>query len=204
MKLYYKAGACSMASHIALREAGASFEIESVDTAAGKTASGADFRAINPKGYVPALEFEGNKPLTEGVAIMQLIADQHPESKLAPANGTFDRYRLQEHLNYITAELHKSFAPLFNATSTDEDKTKAKNMVAKKFDYLNELFADGRDYLMGTAFTVADAYLFVVSNWSNFTGIDLSPWPKLAEFMARVSNRPAVIETLKAEGLVEA
>jgi len=203
MKLYYKAGGCSMAAHIALHENGTDFSIEAVDTQNGETASGADFRAINPKGYIPALELADGEVLTEGAAILQYIADQNPDAGLAPANGTVARARVQEHLNYIASELHHAFEPFFKGGSTEADKANANKTVSSKFDYIETLLVDGRDYLSGKDFSVADAYLFVVSNWSNFVGIDLKRWPNVAAFVGRVRSRPATINALTAEGLIK-
>jgi glutathione S-transferase len=202
MKLYNKPGACSLASHIVLIEVGATFDVDEVDTELGKTKSGLDYSDINPKGYVPALELDTGEVLTEGPSILQYIADQNPQSSLAPAVGTIARTRMQEYLNYTGAELHKAFGPFFSTTATDEDKEMAGANVAKKFDYLNALFGDGRTYLLGDNFSVADAYLFVVSNWSNFVGIDLKNWPNIAAFVDRVANRPAAQAAMKAEGLL--
>ena len=201
MKLYYKPGACSLATHIVLHEAGETFDIEEVDTEAGRTKSGGDFIAINPKGYVPALELASGEVLSEGAAILQYIADQHPESDLAPKAGTIARARLQEYLNYTASELHKAFGPFFSSTAGEADKQAAGKAVAQKFDYLNDLLSDGRTYLLGSGFSVADAYLFVVANWSNFTGIDLKSWPHVSAFVERVAGRPAAQAALKAEGL---
>ena len=202
MKLYYKPGACSLASHVVLHEAGIAFDIEEVDTQAGRTISGADYTAINPKGYVPALELASGEVLTEGASILQYIADQHPESDLAPKAGTIARARLQEHLNYTASELHKAFGPFFSGTADEADKQAAGKAVARKFDYLNDILSDGRTYLLGDSFSVADAYLFVVANWSNFTGIDLKKWPAVAAFVERVAARPAAQAAMKAEGLL--
>jgi len=202
MKLFYKPGACSLASHIVLHEVGASFETDEVDTDAGRTKSGLDYKKINPKGYVPALELDSGEVLSEGASVLQYIADQHPESDLAPATGTIARARLQEYLNYTASELHKAFGPFFSGTATDEDKKRAGLNVAKKFDYVDELLGDGRAYLLGDKFSVADAYLFVVSNWSNFVGIDLKKWPNVAAFVERVAQRPAAQTAMKAEGLI--
>ena len=201
MKLYYKPGACSLATHIVLYEAGETFDIEEVDTEAGRTKSGGDFIAINPKGYVPALELASGEVLSEGAAILQYIADQHPESDLAPKAGTIARARLQEYLNYTASELHKAFGPFFSSTAGEADKQAAGKAVGQKFDYLNDLLSDGRTYLLGSGFSVADAYLFVVANWSNFTGIDLKSWPHVSAFVERVAARPAAQAALKAEGL---
>ncbi len=202
MKLYYKPGACSLATHIILYETGETFDIEEVDTQAGRTKSGGDFTAINPKGYVPALELASGEVLSEGAAILQYIADQHPETDLAPKAGTIARARLQEYLNYTASELHKAFGPFFSSTAGEADKQAAGKAVAHKFDYLNDMFSDGRTYLLGSGFSVADAYLFVVANWSNFTGIDLKKWPHVAAFVDRVAARPAAQAAMKAEGLL--
>jgi glutathione S-transferase len=201
MQLYFSPGACSLASHITLREAGLPFELKRADTKTKKLEDGADYLAINSKGVVPALKLDNGQILTEGVAIMQYLADQKPESNLVPRAGTFERYRVQEWLNYITSEVHKSFSPLFG----DNDpvvKTYATKNIEKKFDWLEKQLA-GTKYLTGDTFTVADAYLFVIVNWSNFVGIDLAKWPTLKAFQERVAARPKVQEALAAEGLLK-
>lgn len=203
MKLYYKPGACSLASHIALHETGAAFEIEAVDTDAGRTETGDDFRAISPNGYVPALELDDRAILTEGVAVLQWIADRHPEARLAPEAGTIDRARLHEALNWISSELHKAFGPLFHSSATEDKKAAAHIAVAAKFDRVEAQFSDGRTWMVADRFSVADAYLFVVANWANYTGIDLARWPSLAAFVARVAERPAMQNAMKAEGLIQ-
>jgi len=203
MKLFYKPGACSLASHIILEEVGSSYELDQVDTDKQVTESGLDYRQVNGKGYVPALKLESGEVLTEGASILQYIADSHPGSNLAPAVGSIARARLHEHLNYVASEVHKAFGPFFSASATDTDKIAASANVGTKFDYLEKLFSDGRAYLLGENFSVADAYLFVVSNWSNFVGIDLKSWPKLAAFVERVSQRPAAQAAMVAEGLIE-
>ena len=200
MKLYIKPGACSMASHIILAEIGGDYAVEMVDTANGETASGANFREINPKGKVPALEVEG-EVLTEGPAILQFLGDRAATSDLAPTGGTMARARVNEVLNFTGTELHIAFGPLFSSTATDAQKEAARQAVAGRLDWLEGKLADGRAHLTGEAFTIADAYAFVVTNWSNFTGIALSRWPRLSAFMARVAARPAVQTVLKAEGL---
>jgi glutathione S-transferase len=205
MKLYIKPGVCSMASHIVLTEIGADFTVEMVDTVAGLTASGADYRAINPKGKVPVLEVDG-EVLTEGPAILQFLGDRAVKEgaandRLAPLGGTMARARVNEVLNYTGTELHVAFGPLFNPASTEAQKDAAREVVRAKFDWLEGKLADGRPYLTGRDFTIADAYAFVVSNWANMTGIALSGWPNLSAFMARVGARPSVQEVLKAEGL---
>lgn len=204
MKLYYAPGVCSLSPHICLREAGADFEIVRVDTATHLTETGADFKAINPKGYVPALVLESGDVVTEGAALVQYIADRFPMAKLAPANGTLERTRLQEQLNFISSEVHKSFSPLFNKTASAEAKETAKAQVAKRFGDIERLLADGRPYLLGDAFSVADAYLFTVVNWSGVTGIALDSWPHLTAYAKRIGERPAVRAALKAEGLLAA
>ena len=201
MKLYIKPGACSMASHIVLAEIGGEYAVEIVDTANGETASGANYREINPKGKVPALEVEG-EVLTEGPAILQYLGDSAANLGLAPTPGTMARARVNEVLNFTGTELHIAFGPLFSATSTDAQKEAARQAVAGKLDWLEGRLADGRAHLTGRDFTIADAYAFVVTNWANFTGIALTRWPRLSAFMARVGDRPSVRQVLKAEGLV--
>ncbi len=203
MKLYYKPGACSLASHIVLTEIGTPFETEAVDTAAGRTESGADFRSINPRGYVPVLALDDGELVREGSAILQYLADKYPSSDLAPSNGTMARTRVQEYLSFVAADLHKSFSPLFKGDSTDTEKTKARSIVKTKFDQVENILADGREYLVDGKFSVADAYLFVVSNWANFTEIDLSGWPSLKAYVERVAARPATQTAMRAEGLIQ-
>ncbi len=201
MKLYYKPGACSLSPHIVLREAGFDFEIEQVDTDTKKTESGADFAKINPKGYVPALELDDGQVLTEGTAIVQYLADQKAGAGLAPAAGTIERARLQEHLNYVASEFHKAFGPLFTADANEAQQEVARTNVIRRLAYLENLFADGRSYLLGDNFSVADAYLFVVTSWARFKEIDLAPYPGISAFLERVGARRKVQEALKAEGL---
>jgi glutathione S-transferase len=202
MKLYYSPGACSLSPHIVLNEAGLAFDAETVDLGAKKTKSGADYKAINPKGAVPALQLDNGQVLTEGSAIVQYLADQKPATKLAPAAGTMERYRLQEWLNYIASEVHKGFSPLFNPKATDEWKQVVKDNLGAKFDYLSKQL-QGKDYLMG-AFSVADAYLFTILGWSKNMNIDLAKWPVLAQYVERVGARPAVKATLEAEAKAKA
>lgn len=197
MKLYFKPGACSLASHIVLRELGVDFTLESVDTEAQQTASGHDYKTINPKGYVPALD-NGSTVLTEGAAVLQYLAESTP---LAPQAGTLERVRLQEHLNYIASEIHKAFGPFFQARTNESERAAARHAVARHFDYMETLLADGRAYLVGDGFTVADAYLFVVCTWSAAAGIDLKDWPALHALSARVGARPSVRAAMQAEGL---
>jgi glutathione S-transferase len=203
MKLYFSPGACSLSPHIVLREAGIPFELQRVDLQAKKLKpSEGDFWKINPKGQVPTLELDSGEVLTEGPAIVQYLADQKPASGLAPANGTLPRYHLQEWLNFVTSELHKVFSPLFRATTPEEFAKITRDNLANRFAFLDRHLAD-RQYLMGSAFTVADAYCFTIVNWTKFKAIDLSPWPKLGAYMERVAGRPKVQEALKAEGLIK-
>lgn len=201
MKLYFKPGACSLASHIILREAGLDHVLEEVDTDKKQTKSGQGYLQINPKGYVPALQLNNGEILTEGASVLQYLGDVS-DAVFVPENGTVEKARLQEYLNYTSSELHKAFGPLFNSGSTDQQKQAAKEAVAEKFNYVESLFQDGRIYLLGGLFSVADAYLFVVSNWAIFVGIDLENWPKLAAFIDRVAQREATQEAMKAEGLI--
>jgi glutathione S-transferase len=200
MKLYFTPGACSLAPHIALWETGAAFDLEKVDLAKKQTASGEDFLRINPKGYVPALRLDDGETLTEVAVILQYLADRKPESGLAPALGTMERYRLMEWLNFISTEVHKQFGPLFNPHITPEWKAHQLNLLARRFDYLSERL-NGQPYLMGDQFCVADAYLFTVLNWSNFLDVDVAKWPLLKAYLTRVAERPAVRAALQAEGL---
>ena len=202
MKLYFSPGACSLSPRIALLEAGLPFTTQKVDTKTKLLDGGGDFWAINSKGYVPTLELDNGQVLTEGPAIVQYIADQNPESGLAPKAGTMERYRLQEWLNFITSEIHKGFSPLFDPTLTPEVKQVFKDKLGKRFDWLTTQLT-GKQYLLGETFTVADGYLFTVLNWCQWVDIDLAKWPMLKDYQARVSARPKVQEALKAEGLIK-
>ncbi|BAP90103.1 glutathione S-transferase [Burkholderiales bacterium GJ-E10] len=202
MKLYYSPGACSLSPHIVLREAGLPAQLVRVDLRSGMTQDGADFRAINGKGYVPALELPDGTLLTEGPAIVQYLADQSPDSGLAPANGTIERYRVQEWLNFISTELHKQFSPLFDPASDSSQKTRQRERIGRRLDWVAARLGEG-DYLMGSRFTIADAYLFVVLSWARHVGIDLGRWPALAAYQDRVGRRPQVQEALRAEGLAQ-
>ncbi len=198
MKLYFSPGACSLSPHIALAEAGLSFELERVDLKAKKYGKDKDYLKINPKGYVPTLQFEDGSVLTEGPAIVQWIADQVPEKHLAPAPGTMERYHLVEWLNFISTELHKQFSPLFNPASGDDLKQRQRELLARRFDYLHSALGN-QPYVMGETFTVADAYLFTVLGWSKWVELDLTKWPKLADYVARVGARPRVQAAIAAE-----
>lgn len=203
MKLYYKPGACSLASHITLRETGADFSLEKVDTKEKKTESGEDYLTVNPNGYVPALRLESGDIITEGPAVLQYIADQKPDANLAPPAGTLERARVQQYLNFVGSELHNAFSPFFGREQDDTARKKTEKGVARRMAYIENVLSDGRNYLTGDQFTVADAYLFVVANWSNFVGVDLNQWPHTAKFVARVAERPATQAALRAEGLIE-
>jgi len=202
MKLYYSPGACSLSPHIVSRELGLPVELKKVNNKDKTFDGGGDYRKVNGKGYVPALELDNGEVLTEGPAIVQYLADQKPDAGLAPKAGSFERYKLQEWLNFITSELHKSFSPLFRPTTPEDYKPVAKENLANRLQWLDQQLA-GKDYLMGRNFTVADAYLFTVASWSKHVGIDTSKWPNLSAYLARVAARPKVQEAMKAEGLVK-
>jgi glutathione S-transferase len=202
MKLYYSAGACSLSPHIALYEAGLSFEAISAPTKTHKLPDGTDYYTINPLGYVPLLELDDGRRLREGPAIVQYIADQAPDKKLAPPNGTFERYKLQEWLTFIGTEIHKNFSPLFNPTTPVETKAAALERLKSRLSWVEGELA-GKQYLMGDQFTVADGYLFTVTNWAKHAGLDLSGFANLLAFRERVGARPAVIAAMTAEGLIK-
>jgi len=202
MKLYYSAGACSLSPHIVLRESGLPFELVLASTKTHKLADGTDYYGINPKGYVPLLELDNGERLSEGPAIVQYIADQVPAKNLAPANGTMARYRLQEWLNFTTSEVHKAFGALFDPATPEDYKVAVKARILGRLKWVDEQL-EGKQYLMGDTFSVADAYLFTVTNWSKFVGLDISGLANLGAFMGRVGARPAVQEALKAEGLIK-
>jgi glutathione S-transferase len=203
MKLYYSPGACSLSPHIALHEAGLAHELVKVDLKAKTTETGEDFSKINPKGQVPALMLDNGELLTEGPVIVQAIADKAPGKNLAPANGTDQRYKMQEWLNFTTSELHKNFSPLFQPVIPDEVKTFFKDRIIGKFKYADSQLA-GRDYLMGKQFTVADGYLFVMLTWAERMKMDLAGMKNLMAFKDRVAARPNVQAALKMEGLLQA
>jgi glutathione S-transferase len=200
MKLYFAPGACSLSPHIVAQEAGIPVTLVKVDLATKKLADGGDFSAVNPKGYVPALQLDSGEVLTEGPAIVQYLADSKPEARLVPANGTIERYRVQETLGYINSELHKSYSPLFRPNTPPETRKDREEYLAKRYSLVEQGLAKG-PYLFGEQFTVADAYLFTVTNWANFVKLDLSAFPNLLAFQARVAARPAVQAAMTAEGL---
>jgi glutathione S-transferase len=202
MKLYYAPGACSLAPHIVAREANLPIDLVKVDLAARKTEAGEDYAAVNPKGYVPALRLDDGQVLTEAAALVQYLADQAPQSGLAPKWGTMERYRLVEWLTFISSEVHKGFGPLWNPNMPDAAREVAKANLAKRFGYLDKHLAS-KQFLTGERFTIADAYLFTVVNWVNFHRIDLAPYKHLKAYMDRVAARPKVREAMTAEGLVK-
>ena len=198
MKLYYAPQACSLAPHIVLRELDLPFELVRVDNSTKQTATGEDFLAINPKGYVAALQLDNGEVLTEGPAILQYLADLRPEANLAPANGTFERVRLQEWLNFVSTEIHGGLGWLFNSQFPDDVKALIKEKLFKRFAVLSKTL-ERQDYLMAGGFGIADAYLYTVLRWTQGFDIDLSQWPALARFQARVDMRPAVKGALAAQ-----
>ncbi len=202
MKLYYTPGACSMSPHIVLCESGLPFELVPANLKTHQLADGSDFYAVSPKGYVPLLELDNGERLSEGPAIVQYIADQVPAKQLVPANGTMARYHLQEWLNFTTSELHKGFSVLFNPVMPEEAKALARTRLMLRFTWVNGQL-EGKQYLMGDTFSVADAYLFTVGNWAGHVALDITGLPHLAAFMARVAARPAVQSAMKAEGLIK-
>jgi glutathione S-transferase len=202
MQLYFSPGACSLASHIALKETGLPFEAVKVDGRAKKTATGEDYWQVTAKGYVPALRLDDGQVLTEGTAILPYIADRSPASGLAPAAGTLERYRLHEWLGYINSEIHKNFGPFFTPGVTDEAKAAARAHLGKRFAFVQQSL-EGREFLLGNAFSVADAYLFTVLGWCRLVGIDLGEWPALKAWHAKVAQRPTVQAAMRAEGLIK-
>ena len=201
MKLYFSPGACSLSPHIALQESGLPYTTEKVDLRAKKTAGGADYLEINPRGYVPALVLDNGHMLTEGPAIVQYVADQAKDKRLAPAAGTEEHYHLLEWLNFISAEIHKGFAPLFNPASTDEAKDQARANLSRRFGQAAKMMK-GRDYLVGDKFSVADGYLFTILNWTKKVGPDIGEWPELQALHERIGARPAVQQAMRDEGLL--
>ena len=202
MKLYYSPGACSLSPHIVLHESGLPFEAIPAPTKTHQLPDGTDYYTINPKGYVPLLELDDGQRLAEGPAIVQYIGDQVPEKKLVAPWGSMERYRQMEWLTFIGTEIHKSFSPLFAPNTPDETKAAAKARVMSRLEWVNQQL-EGKQYLMGDTFCVADAYLFTVTNWTKFVNLDISGLTNLGAFMARVAARPAVQAALKAEGLLK-
>ncbi|MBW8828371.1 MAG: glutathione transferase GstA [Burkholderiales bacterium] len=201
MKLYYSPGACSLSPHIALHEAGLPFELVLVSTKTHKLADGTDYYSINPKGYVPLLEFDDGTRLTEGPAIVQWIADQVPDRHLAPPAGTIERYRLMEWLNFISTEVHKQFGVIYNPAMPEEAKTVVRTRLNDRFGYINRELA-GKDFVMGSTFTVADCYLYVMAFWTRRLNIDVTEFTNFTAYAARVEARPSVQAAMKHEGLL--
>ncbi len=202
MKLYYSPGACSLSPHIVAQELGLALQLEKVDTKTKRTESGRDFWQINPKGYVPALELDNGEVLTEGPAIVQYLADLKPEKGLAAANGTPARYRLQEMLGYINSEIHKAYSPLFKDDTPEQTRAERKEYLRKRYALIEDILAK-QTWLLGDQFTVADAYLFTVTNWARHVDLDLSQFKALNAFQQRVAARPAVQAAMQAEGLIK-
>lgn len=200
MKLYYSPGACSLSPHIVARELGIPLELKKVDLGSKQVAGGGDFLALNPKGYVPVLELDDGEVLTEGPAIVQYLGDQKPDAGVVPKAGSMERYRLQEWLSYITSEIHKTYSPLFNPKTPPEVAEERRQYLRKRYQLLDQHLA-GRPYLLGDAFSAADAYLFTVTQWAGYVKLDLADFANIAAFQERVAERPAVREALKAEGL---
>ena len=201
MKLYYAPGVCSLSPHIILEESGLPYAAIKTDIRAKTTQGGGDYRATNPLGYVPALELDDGTILTEGPAIVQYIADKAPDKKLAPANGTLDRYKLQSWLNFISSEIHKGFSPLFTPGMPEEGRKIARERLATRFAHLDKHLA-ANEFLMGQAFSLPDAYLFTCLRWTVPAKVDLAPYPHLVAFMRRIAERPAVKAVMRAEGLI--
>jgi len=202
MKLYYSQGACSLSPHIVARELGRDIQLEKVNTKSHTDNGGSDYYAVNPKGYVPALEISPGEVLTEGPAIVQYLGDRKPGSGVVPAAGTLERYRQQEMLGYINSEIHKTYSPLFNPAILPEVADERRAYLKKRYKLLNEKLA-GKQYLFGDRFTAADAYLFTVTNWAPHVKLDLSEFTHLAAFQKRVAERPAVQQAMKEEGLLK-
>lgn len=199
MKLYYSPGACSLAVHIVLREAQYKFDLDKVDLAAKRTEGGEDYLAVNGKGYVPALRLDDGTTLTEVGAIIQYLADEKPRRNLAPKPRTPERYKLIEWVNFTASEIHKALGDFFNPKMTPEWREARLERLSKRLDYLNKALG-ASEYLMGE-FSVADAYLYTVLRWTDIHKVDLSPWPAIQAFMARMAARPSVKKAIKAEGL---
>ena len=200
MKLYFAPGACSLATHIVLRETGHTFDLEKVNLATKQTESGEDYTKVNPKGYVPALRLDNGEVLTEAAVTLQYVADQKPGSGMVPQAGSMERYRLMESLNFISTEIHKSFGALFNPNISPAHKEHQLALIEKRCDVLRQQL-EGKLYLTGDVFSVADAYLFTVLSWSKVLNVDMTKWPTLTDYMDRVSDRLAVKEAMKAERL---
>lgn len=201
MKLFYTPGACSLAPHIVSLEAGIELELDKVDAKTKRTASGNDYLAINPKGYVPALQLDDGEILTEGPVISQYLADKKPSAGLVPAAGTIGRYRLMEMLGYINSEIHKSYSPLFKSDIAPATREERLAYLRNRYAVIEQRLSQ-RQYLVGDSFTIADAYLFTVTRWANAVKFDLSEFPNVRAFQTRIAARPAVQAAMKTEGLI--
>jgi glutathione S-transferase len=200
MRLYYSPGSCSLSPHIVLREMGSEFELVKVDLRSHEMANHGSFYDVNDKGYVPVLELDDGKRLSEGVAIVQYLADQAPASKLAPPNGTFERYQLQEWLNFVTTEFHKQYSWLFIKTTPADIQESQRKKLHGRFTLVDK-HLEGKEWLMGDTFTAADAYLFTVSRWNHHNKLDTSDLPRFTAWYAKVAARPAVQAAMHAEGI---
>ena len=204
MKLYYKPGSCSMASHIVLNEIDQPFDLDMVNTEKGTTETGVNYREINPNGYVPSLLTDTGEIITENPAVLQYLGDLAPESNLVPANGTIERTRLHEILNFVSSELHKAYGPFFSGeTLSPSARIKVETGLARRVGFIESELLDGRQFLLGADFTVADAYAFVVLNWSEFIEFDLQPWPSVKDYVKRIGQRPSVTKAMITEGLIK-
>jgi glutathione S-transferase len=201
MKLYYSPGACSLSPHIIASEAELPIELIKVDLESKLAETGEDFRQLNPNGYVPLLILDDGNRLTEGPAIVQYLADQAPDKRLIPAAGTFERYKLQQWLNFISTEIHKSFSPLFNPVAPEAAKEWATTILMTRLETIAEQLSS-QPFLLGDNFSVADAYLFVTLSWGQYVNVDISRWPALARYADKISERPAVQKAMKEEGLI--
>ncbi len=202
MKLFYSSGACSLSPHIVASEAGIALELQKVDLKTKTMTTEGDYLAINPKGYVPALQLDNGELLTEGPTIVQYLADLKPQTGLAPPAGTLPRYRLQEMLGYINSELHKTYSPLFNPATPAETRAEREAYLRRRYGLVEKQLEAGK-YLFGETFTVADAYLFVVTNWARMVNFSLAEFPNVRAFQERVAGRPAVQAAMRAEGLIK-
>lgn len=201
MKLYYYPGSCSLAPHIALQETAQPFELERVELATKRCADGSDYREVNPKGSLPALRLDDGQVLTEVAVILQYIADRRPAAGLVPAAGTLERYRVQEALNFLASEVHKSFSVLFNPAAPEAWKAAVRGMISRHFDRLSADIKE-RDWLTASGYSIADCYLFAILGWCAPAGVDLARWPQLVAYQGRIAARPAVQKAMRAEGLV--
>lgn len=201
MKLYYSPGACSLSPHIVACEAELSIELVKVDLQSKLTETGEDFRQLNPNGYVPLLILDDGNRLSEGPAIVQYLADLAPDKKLIPPAGTFERYQVQQWLNFIATEIHKSYTPLFTPDAPEAAKQLGLTTLTRRLDAVAEQLAS-QPFLLGDHFSVADVYLFVTLSWGHYVDVDISQWPSLARYADKIAERPAVQKAMREEGLI--